>query len=127
MHVASSEAVWDNSAVCCQTPGHCVSAKQSGVGDEQNSGAGLFRGLNITAKEGKSRTTQITDLPCEIVRYTARYLDTRSIGALAQTCHYLKDAVHDMVVEKIAHRYYGPPEKSEPPPQEESLYACRIV
>ena len=109
MHVASSETVWDSSAAACQTP-HCSApAKHCGDGPEQNSRAGLFRGFDITAKESTSRTTQITDLPHEIVRYTARYLDTRSIGALAQTCHYLKDAVHDMVVEKIAYRYYGPP------------------
>ena len=107
MHVASPETVWDSSAASCQTPHRPAPAKQSGDPPHRSGGAGLFAGFSTKGRE--SGEARLTDLPCEIVRYTARYLDTRSIGALAQTCHYLKDAVRGMVVEKIAHRYYGPP------------------
>ena len=105
-----------------KAPDRSTSAQHSGDQSGRNGGAGLFQGLTVSVKEKKGGMKKLTDLPHEIVRYTASCLDVRSIAALAQTCRYLKSAVHDMAVEKMAHCYYGPP-GSELRRQYDTLYA----
>ena len=122
MHIAPLEAILLSSgAAFFKTPERSASAQHSGNLSGRNGGAGLFQGLTVSVKEKKGGMKKLTDLPHEIVRYTASCLDVRSIAALAQTCRYLKNAVHDMAVEKMACRYYGPP-GSQSRRQYETLY-----
>ena len=121
MHITPLEATLNSSTAFLNTSDRSASAQHSGDGSDRNGGTGLFQGLTISVKEKKGGTKKLTDLPHEIVRYTANCLDVRSIAALAQTCRYLKSAVHDMAVEKMAHRYYGPP-GSELRRQYDTLY-----
>ena len=120
MHITFSEPLWGYSAAPYQSADRPTSAYKSGDGPDRNGLAALFAGLRISLKEQKSGVKTLTDLPCELVRHTASHLGARSIAALAQTCHYLNDAVHDIAVEKMAYRYYGPPD-GDPRRQYETL------
>ena len=109
MHTTFSDTQSDNGTASCQTPSHSVVAQKSGTEPDKNSWEDLFQGLKISTEQSKSHTIQFTDLPYEIVRHTARQLHTRSISALAQTCHIVNGAVGSIVIERIAHHYFGPP------------------
>ena len=115
MHAGSFQLPFDSAAAARQAHDPVTSFQERAERLAQNGPApGWQGGRGCVKKQENSSvqrpgTVQLTDLPYDMVRHIGGHVDVRPITSLAQTGHYLNDAVHDMAADKMACHYCGPP------------------